>query len=128
MKESLPILCPSAPCQSGAQLIGVVLRNGRVAFSAETRLVDGEFVREAQAVGTPERYFRFASPCAQGACAQWAGDRCGVIETVLTENDRTEALEPPPECAIRSSCRWYVQTGLAACHVCPLVVTDGTED
>ena len=121
-----PVLCPSAPCTSGSQLLGIVLRNGRIAFAATPLVVDGEFVRAAEAVGVPERYFRFASPCAQGGCAQWTGKRCGVIATVLGEAPETEPAETLPDCLIRASCRWYLQAGAEACHVCPAVVTDGT--
>ena len=108
-------------------MIGIVRLNGRIAFAATPMVVDEEFVRQAEAVGTPERYFRFANPCAQGGCAQWAGDHCGVIETVLAGNQNEMETETLPDCLIRPSCRWYYQSGVQACRVCPSVVTDGTE-
>ena len=124
MKQS-PLLCPSSSCESGAQLIGIVLLNGQVAFSTTPSIVDDAFVQAAEAVGTPEQYFRFASPCAQGACGQWAENRCGVIENVLTERSHPSVGTELPDCLIRPNCRWFQQQGARACDVCPSVITDG---
>ena len=60
----------------------------------------------------------------EGRCAQWTGSRCGVIDTVLTTPDRPAVPERLPHCGIRSTCRWYAQSGAEACAVCPLVITD----
>jgi hypothetical protein len=53
------------------------------------------------------------------------GRGCRVIENVLEEesNESTQAAALP-QCAIRSTCRWYSERGAADCEVCPLVVTD----
>ncbi len=64
-------------------LVGVVLSDGRVGFAADRIEVDAEFVRTASEGRVPEKRFRFASPCARGACSQWTGSRCGVIDRVM---------------------------------------------
>jgi hypothetical protein len=130
---SMSATCPSAPCKEGALLLGIVLADGRVAFAQDRMVVDKAFVEHATAAGShpPETRFRFGSPCARGACHQWTGSRCGVIDAVLDEI-QSQAIVPGndtldaelPGCAIRPTCRWFEQSGAAACHVCDLVVTD----
>ena len=125
--------CPSAPCKEGALLLGIVLADGRVAFAQDRMVVDKAFVEHATAPGShpPETRFRFGSPCAKGACHQWTGSRCGVIDAVLDEAHSQDIAAVDeggdtdlPACAIRATCRWFEQSGAAACHVCDLVVTE----
>ena len=123
-------LCPSSRCQEGAILLGIVLPGGNVAFAKDRIVVDGGFVQNATRDGMhpPETRFRFSTPCAQGACRQWTGARCGVIDNVLGEA-QTAAYEPSagailPECSIRADCRWFEQSGATACAVCDRVVTE----
>src|SRR5262245_40864058 len=109
----MSILCPSARCHEGAILLGIVLPDGRGAFAEGRTIVDREFVSVATGEGrrTPERRFRFSSPCAQGACRQWTGTHCGVIAAAIEEarkqNHQTRADEELPLCAIRDDCRWF---------------------
>ena len=123
-------LCPSSRCKEGAILLGIVLADGKIAFAKDRLAVDGSFVQNANIEGShpPESRFRFGSPCAQGACRQWTGSRCGVIDAVLEESRQRNYARPPetplPECSIRSQCRWFDQSGADACAVCDLVVTD----
>jgi hypothetical protein len=123
-------LCPSSRCQEGAILLGIVLSNGSVAFAKDRIVVDGAFVQNATTEGSrpPESRFRFSSPCAQGGCHQWTGSRCGVIDSVLedarVQNYQPRANTPLPECSIRKSCRWFEQTGVDACSLCDIVVTE----
>ena len=120
------ILCPSSVCREGAILIGIVRRDGRVAFSANEIVVNSEFVQIARTGRTPEKRFRFAGRCIENGCAQWTGSRCGVIDSLspLIEKplDETEL----PRCSIRSQCRWFHQIGADACAICPDVITDLT--
>ncbi len=123
-------LCPSSRCQEGAILIGIVLSNGNVAFAKDRIVVDGSFVQNATTEGShpPESRFRFGSPCAKGACHQWTGSRCGVIDSVLedarAQNYQPQADIPLPQCSIRDNCRWFDQTGTDACAVCDIVITE----
>jgi hypothetical protein len=87
--------------------------------------VDDEFVAKVRSGRSPEKRFRFAGDCIEGGCAQWTGSRCGVIDAVLAvDRDTAGDSSRLPRCAIRSTCRWFAQSGADACSVCPRVVTD----
>ena len=75
--------CPSALCQEDALLLGVVAPGGTVAYIQPPTRVGAEFVGRAQALGHPERRFRFSSACLEGACPQWTGSACAVIDLVI---------------------------------------------
>jgi hypothetical protein len=122
-------LCPSSPCQPGATLLGIVLSDGRVAFSATRIEVSEEFVRIARQGRSPEKRFRFSSRCLQDGCSQWGAGRCGVIDTVVQDvGGPRPGHDPLPDCLIRPECRWFLQRGAEACGVCPDVVTDSLEE
>ncbi len=128
--------CPSALCREDALLLGVVGPDGTVAYVQPHTRVSAEFVGRAQALGHPERRFRFASTCVEAGCPQWTGRGCGVIDIAIgPAPDGSPATEPAdpatktagaalPACGIRHSCRWYAQRGAAACAICPLLVAD----
>jgi hypothetical protein len=122
MAQQLPVMCPSGRCVPGALLLGVVQGDGSVGFLKGRLAIDEAFVASAKAAGDPERRLRFSEPCVQGACHQWDGARCGVIEGVLASG--LEGKDGLPDCAIRPACRWFVQRGAEACAVCPFVVTE----
>jgi hypothetical protein len=121
-----PATCPSGRCREGAVLIGIVGEDGRLGYVTPALPVDADFVSRAKAGRTPESRFRFGEPCAEHRCAQWAGDRCGLIEELL-DSPRAAATDEQaatslPKCGIRSSCRWFRERGADACGICPLVV------
>jgi hypothetical protein len=123
--------CPSALCQEDALLLGVVAPGGTVAYIQPPTQVSAGFVSRAQTLGHPERRFRFSSPCLEGACPQWTGSACAVIDLVIgSRPDESPAgnavpsVAALPACAIRHSCRWFAQRGAAACAVCPEIVAD----
>jgi len=118
-------LCPSSTCEEGAILLGIVLADGRVAFSRDRITVDRHFVQASKQGRSPEKRFRFAGKCVQGGCRNWTGDRCQVIDEVMSWRG-TPAASPDglPQCSIRSACRWFEQSGAAACVACPGIVTD----
>ena len=115
-------LCPSARCEPDALLIGVVGTSGRVGHLTPAVPVDDSFVTKAREGRAPEKRFRFAQPCVERQCRHWTGSRCGVIDAALSRD--LESQESLPRCGIRPRCRWFAQSGAAACRVCPLVVTD----
>ena len=123
-----PALCPSAPATPGAALIGVVEAGGRVVNLLTPLPVDAGFVEAAAGAGLPpEQRFRFAAPCQEGRCGHWSGHACGLVgqlrQAAAELGHGGEARALPP-CAIRAQCRWWQQSGRAACAVCSLVVTD----
>jgi hypothetical protein len=125
-KAKAPILCPSARCEEGAYLVGIVGGDGVVGYVTPLLQVDTNFVRSARQGRGPERRFRFAQPCIEGGCANWDGTRCGVIDHALAAKAKADVdvQRGLPRCSIRRWCRWFEQSGPAACSACPLVVTD----
>lgn len=121
-------LCPSYNCRDGAILLGVVMRDGRVAFSSDRIVVNQEFVQIAREGRTPEKRFRFGGQCIQGGCNQWTGERCGVIDKVIETTNADAGDSNLPECSIRPECRWFYQRGAEACAICPDVITDLREE
>jgi hypothetical protein len=124
-------LCPSARCEEGAILLGIVGEAGIVGYITPQVTIDPDFVRAAHLGRMPEKRFRFSQPCVESNCRQWTGSGCGLIDEVIeaTQAANIEALVGvPPKCSIRSRCRWFAQVGLEACAVCPLVITEGQPD
>ena len=121
-------LCPSARCEGGAILLGIVGNDGVVGYLSPLIKVDEAFVRKARKGRKPEERFRFSQPCIESGCGQWTGSRCGLIDRALQAADQAEVAVTPggalPKCTIRPRCRWFAQLGRRACAVCPLVVTE----
>lgn len=119
--------CPSTSLGHATHLLGVVDDAGQVRYVTPALPLTDDFRASALAAGDPERRFRFTGPCLETGCAQWTGAVCGVVEDLLeqvADVDLGTTLRP---CTIRRECRWFAQRGADACHVCPLVVTDGRE-
>jgi hypothetical protein len=118
-------LCPSAPAQEGAIVLGVVGADGSIAYIRDRLVATRQFVDIASAGREPEQRFRFASPCQRCACQQWVDGNCSVpgrAGELVPPSDPADGL---PRCAIRPQCRWYRQSGAAACRICPWVITRG---
>jgi hypothetical protein len=117
------LLCPSAPGEVGALIIGVVNADGSVDYIRDRLPVTSDFLEIARRRGAPEQRFRFSSPCQQCACAQWADGRCRLPELLAALVPDDELAEGLPRCAIRGQCRWFAQSGARACQICPVVST-----
>jgi hypothetical protein len=121
------LLCPSARCDEGALLVGIIGIEGKVAYVSPAPRVDNEFIEEAQSAGAPEQRFRFAAPCRESGCVHCTGTRCGVIDAALAAAEAAQtrqcASSPLPRCGIRTQCRWFAQTGSNACATCPFLST-----
>ena len=70
---------------------------------------------------TPEEVFRIGAPCAESACRHFDGARCSLGERLVATVPPVTDEAPP--CRLRTQCRWWDEQGVAACRVCPLVVT-----
>jgi hypothetical protein len=115
--------CPSAEAAVGSLLVAVRDPQGNLAYVTPAPRVDVDLLSAArERFGDPRAALRFGAPCVRGACMQWTGSRCGVIDNVVAD---LGAREPDrlPACGIRSTCRWFAQHGRHACAVCPDVVT-----
>jgi hypothetical protein len=120
------VLCPSAPAEVNAILVGVVQPDGSVAFIKDRIEVTREFLDIADKGRPLENRFRFSSTCLESACKQWANGGCSVPERLAYMMPRSDASDAPlPSCSIRSQCRWFDQRGADACRICPMVITRG---
>jgi len=116
--------CPSGRCQEGSSLLGIVRQDGTIAMVNPLLPVTPEFLGAAAIHGNELQRFRFTEPCIEAGCAQWTGTRCGVIDKALAVLPRVTSIE---RCALRPTCRWYAQSGMDACRVCPFVVANHEE-
>jgi hypothetical protein len=116
-------LCPSAPAEPGALVIGIRGEDGSIHYLRDRLPADAEFLSRARQHGDPEQQFRFSSSCQQQTCLQWAEGQCSLPGRLSELLDPTENSVPLPRCAIRSQCRWFAQSGRQACQLCPLVST-----
>ena len=118
------MLCPSAECQDGAILLGIVQRDQTVSFLSTTLIINQEFVQISKLGRSPKKRFRFSNSCIKYSCNQWIGERCGVIDKLTEIVGKEKKADPLPSCSIREECRWFEQCGSAACSICPQIVTD----
>lgn len=123
-RQNAHLMCPSAPCNKGAMLLGVVQSDGCVGFLPQPLRINEDFIAKARQGRRPEKRFRFTSRCEKSGCKQWTDNKCSVIDRVLRLAPINETGTEVPECAIRPSCRWHQQHGFAACKVCSIVITD----
>ena len=69
----------------------------------------------------PTQVLRIAAPCQEKACCHFNGTDCRLATRLVQLIPAV--VESLPPCRIRPDCRWFVQEGIAACRVCPQVVT-----
>jgi hypothetical protein len=119
------LLCPSARCGEGALLVGIIGPDGKIGYVNPALPIDKKFVERSRGGRGPEQRFRFAAPCQKSGCVHWSGTRCGVIDQARAASEATQtgndSLDLLPRCGIRRQCRWFAQSGLDACSVCPFV-------
>lgn len=118
------IQCPSSrPEMPGSAAFGVVMgsvEQPRVAYLDQALPVTAELLSLAGPV-TPTEVFRFAAVCAGGACQHFDGKDCSLASRIVER--LPSAVDELPECAIRDSCRWWLQEGAEACFRCPMITT-----
>ncbi len=118
--------CPSSRFSKGAYLIGIKNEQEEMDMLATPVKITAELYGQmhSSAAGTkPEKTLRVANKCVESGCKQWTGTKCGVIDNVLQSIEEKYLKDQLPECAIRSTCRWYAQRNIEACRACSLVTT-----
>lgn len=107
-------MCPSYVGKVGAQLFGVVNKEGKVKFITPLTVTE-EFVQQNNHL---EQRFRFTGKCVEKGCAQWDNEesKCSLSKKIqdLGTIKNTELSF----CPIRSQCRWFSQDGNEACFSC----------
>lgn len=126
MPTEMKTLCPSANHkEAGAVLFAVVggtPERPDVAYLDQTQPITDDILQLAGEVD-PTEVFRFAAPCATTGCQHFNGEQssCQLAAKVVTLVPMAVTKLAP--CAIRSTCRWWQQEGVAGCQRCPQVVT-----
>ena len=119
------VLCPSArPETAGSMLFGVVggtVAEPRVMPLAQPQRINDEILALSAPV-KPTEVFRFAAPCATGACEHFKGGQCRLAQRIT--HALPAVVEQLPHCVLRANCRWYQQEGKEACFRCPQIVTE----
>lgn len=119
------LMCPSAqPGMENAIVLGVVLGTTdrpQLSFLKDALPATDSVLRLSQEVN-PTEVFRFAATCATSACTHFDGKDCLLARRIVSLADAS--VERIPNCSIRSSCRWWMQEGKAACVRCPGIVTE----
>ncbi|WP_294301211.1 hypothetical protein [uncultured Chryseobacterium sp.] len=107
-------MCPSYIGKAGAQLFGVVNKDGKVRFITPLTVTE-EFIATNDHL---EQRFRFTGKCIEKGCAQWNDQD---LKCSLSEKIRIPDIPEDTEiafCPIRKQCRWFFQDGDKACFSC----------
>ena len=121
------LTCPSAPPDADSVLLGIVAAPGQIVYITPNPPVTPQLLDTFERQGIPpENRLRFAGPCMEHNCVQWAGSRCGLIDRVVDHFGERDSAELP-KCGIRNTCRWFAQHGRNACTSCPEVVRKPAE-
>jgi hypothetical protein len=126
--QNRKILCPSTPAKEGAVLLGIVDKDGTLAYIPDKMEIDSGFIEIAEKGRALEKRFRFSNKCAGKGCQNWIQGNC-IVPKVMSQLIKTEIeFFSLPSCSIRNDCRWYLQEGASACGICPFVRTENLED
>lgn len=112
--ETSKKLCPSYYGKIGAQLFGVVNKNGNVQFITPLTVTE-EFINQNQNL---EQRFRFTGKCIEKGCEQWHDEKsiCSLPNKIKQKDfSQKENLQ---YCPIQNQCRWFSQDGKFACYGC----------
>jgi hypothetical protein len=96
-----------------------------VLVTAEIRAMRPPVQADGRVVPLTE-FLRFSGPCIRSACVHFEDETCRLADTVVEAVE--EVATEPPECPIRSQCRWFAQVGQGACSRCPGIVTDSARE
>ncbi len=110
-------MCPSYLGKTGAQLFGVLGKNGKVNFITPLTVTE-EFLELNKQKSNLEQRFRFTGKCVEKGCSQWnhVESKCSLSKKV--QDFDASSIKNLSFCPIRSQCRWYSQDGENACFSC----------
>ena len=102
--------CPCSVCKEGAEILGIVKEDNRVAF-LKKRLAVNEFIQITKLGRSPEKRFRLFDKCVKGGCQQWKESRRSLIDNIVNNSNKrileTKQNEKVQDCIIRENCRWF---------------------
>lgn len=107
-------MCPSYLGKVGAQLFGVVNKDGKVQFITPLAVTE-DFIEQNKNL---EQRFRFTGKCVEKGCAQWNNEESKCSLSRKVQNLDLNKNKELSYCPIRSQCRWFSQDGNDACFSC----------
>jgi hypothetical protein len=107
-------MCPSYVGKVGAQLFGVVNKDGKVQFITPLTVTE-DFIQHNDNL---EQRFRFTGKCVEKGCAQWNNEESKCSLSKKIQNSDINKVQELSFCPIRSQCRWFSQDGKEACFSC----------
>lgn len=110
-------MCPSYIGKVGAQLFGVVSKDGKVQFITPLAVTE-DFLKQNQGKNSLEQRFRFTGKCVEKGCAQWDKEEAKCSLSRKVQNLDFHKEKELVFCPIRSQCRWFSQDGKEACFSC----------
>ena len=117
--------CPSArPEVQGAVVLGVLqpsLSEPQIAYLKQTVPVTDSLLASTGAA-SPTEVLRFASTCQESRCQHFNGTDCRLATRIV--QILPAVVDALPRCAIRPTCRWFLQEGRQACFRCPQIVSE----
>ena len=117
--------CPSArPEMQGAVVFGVLqpsLTEPQVAYLKQVVPVTNGLLASTGAAN-PAEVLRFASACQESRCQHFDGTDCRLATRLV--QILPAVVDALPRCAIRTTCRWFLQEGRQACLRCPQVASE----
>ena len=115
--------CPSAPlADPNARVFGVVqgVDAPRVHYLQSPIPVSDDLLKLNESLHLSV-VVRAAAPCAEDLCRHHSQGSCQLATRIV--KDLPEVSSAIPKCGLRSSCKWWSEQGVAACHRCPQVAT-----
>jgi len=119
------IKCPSAqPGLPSAQIIAVVRRGAQSATVEMLRspLPPDTFDSVIPPGVRTTEVLRFSAACMEDACSHFRSGQCTLVQRVVRQLPADDTRLQ--FCAIRPTCRWFLQEGVAACRRCVYIVTE----
>jgi hypothetical protein len=119
------LMCPSSAAETADSVIfGIVLGTPEaphVLHLDQVKPIPAELL-ELDAPVKPAEIFRIAGTCSENDCQHYDGSKCRLVERIV--DGLPIVTEQIPACAIRSTCRWWYQSGKEACLRCQQIVRD----
>jgi hypothetical protein len=125
LKSARTFLCPSSAAEMEDSVIfGIVLgtpEEPHVLHLNQVKPIPQELL-DLDAPVKPAEIFRIAGACSESDCKHYDGSKCRLVERIV--DGLPTVTEQIPACAIRSSCRWWHQSGKEACLRCQQIVRE----
>lgn len=116
MKNSL-MTCPSYPQGSSTTAFALKTKKQK-RYTFLDAPIDVVQIENLVQTGNQDHPFRLMGKCVTSSCFHWTGVSCQLGQSVASVRIRKKN---DAHCAIRASCRWYVENSVEACSTCSYI-------